>query len=145
MYMDSNNLDKDKDNDNNKNIAIDDEFKINQEFSTNITPEQTIISFFNSCNIKCKVIADINGVIIPRDTLLDPNLYDKIKPDIPIIKQIMSSSLFTAVQKNADLTQKWPLINLIRQILRKYDYNLDPKRVCDGYTKDGVKKYKRFF
>ena len=41
--------------------------------------------------------------------------------------------------------QRWPLINLIRQILRKYNYQLVPKRVCDGYTKDGIKKYKRFF
>ena len=22
---------------------------------------------------------------------------------------------------------------------------IEPKRVCDGYTKDGIKKYKRFF
>ena len=57
----------------------------------------------------------------------------------------MSSTSFTAVQKNADKSQRWPLINLIRQILRKYDYLLVPKRICDGYTKDGIKKYKRFF
>jgi len=130
------------------NFIEEDDIITNQDIQcTNkiMTPEETIISFFNTCNIKCNVIDDINGLIIPRESLLDPILYQKIKPDIPKIKQIMSSSLFTSVQKNADKSQKWPLINLIRQILRKYDYNLDPKRVCDGYTKDGVKKYKRFF
>jgi len=130
------------------NFIEEDDIITNQDIQcTNkiMTPEETIISFFNTCNIKCNVIDDINGLIIPRESLLDPILYQKIKPDIPKIKQIMSSSLFTSVQKNADKSQKWPLINLIRQILRKYDYNLDPKRVCDGYTKDGIKKYKRFF
>ena len=125
---------------------LDEENILEPELSIkNTTPEETIIHFFNSCNIKCEKINDINGIIIPRESLLDPLLYDKIKPDIPKIKRVMSSSLFTAVQKNADLTQKWPLINLIRQILRKYNYNLEPKRISDGYTKDGVKKYKRFF
>ena len=132
MYINMNNLDEEN--------LIDSDLSIK-----NYTPEETIIHFFNSCNIKCENINDINGIIIPRESLLDPILYDKIKPNIPKIKRVMSSSLFTAVQKNADLTQKWPLINLIRQILRKYNYNLEPKRISDGYTKDGVKKYKRFF
>jgi len=58
---------------------------------------------------------------------------------------LLSSSVYTSMQKDADKHQKWPLINLIRQILRKYNYQFLPKRVCDGYTKDGIKKYKRFF
>ena len=48
-------------------------------------------------------------------------------------------------QKNAEKNQKWPLINLIRQILKQYNYELKPKRHADGYTKDGQKKYKRLF
>ena len=87
----------------------------------------------------------MDGHIIPRETLLDHAIYDKIKCDIPKIKHLLSSTKFTAVQKDADMTQKWPLLNLIRQILRKHGYLLIPKRVCDGYAKDGTKKYKRFF
>ena len=109
------------------------------------TPEELALYFLNSCDIKCTNINDLDGQIIPRETLLDHAIYDKIKADIPKIKHLLSSTKFTAVQKNADLSQKWPLINLIRQILRKYNYLLIPKRVCDGYTKDGVKKYRRLF
>jgi len=109
------------------------------------TPEEIIIYFLNCCDIKCDSINDINGTIIPRETLLDYEIYEKMKKDIPKLKNILSSTSFTAVQQNADTTQKWPLINLIRQILRKYNYQLAPKRICDGYTKDGIKKYKRFF
>ena len=51
----------------------------------------------------------------------------------------------TSLQKNADKIQKWPLINLVRQILLFYNYKMEPIRKSDGYTLEGVKKYKRFF
>jgi hypothetical protein len=51
----------------------------------------------------------------------------------------------TSLQKNADKSQKWPLLNLVRQILNVYDYKMDPIRKSDGYTLEGVKKYKRYF
>ncbi len=51
----------------------------------------------------------------------------------------------TGLQRNADKHQKWPLLNLIRQILNTYNYDMEPIRKSDGYTLEGVKKYKRFF
>ena len=41
--------------------------------------------------------------------------------------------------------QRWPLINLVRQVLRSFEYSLAPKRICDGYGKDGQKKFRRIF
>ena len=49
------------------------------------------------------------------------------------------------LQSHADTHQRWPLLNLVRQVLRSFNYKLVPKRVCDGYTIDGKKKYKRMF
>ena len=51
----------------------------------------------------------------------------------------------TSLQKKAETNQKWPLLNLIRQILSVYSYHLTPIRKCDGYTAEGVKKFKRYF
>ena len=51
----------------------------------------------------------------------------------------------TGLQRNADKNQKWPLLNLIRQILNAYNYEMEPIRKSDGYTLEGVKKYKRYF
>jgi hypothetical protein len=51
----------------------------------------------------------------------------------------------TSLQKNAEKEQKWPLLNLVRQILNVYNYKMEPIRKSDGYTLEGVKKYKRFF
>ena len=107
--------------------------------------EKIIIYVLNTCGILCNNLKELNGIIIPRETLLNDSIYDKVKKDIPKLKSVLSSTVYTSMQKNADKHQKWPLINLIRQILRKYNYQFLPKRVCDGYTKDGIKKYKRFF
>jgi len=104
-----------------------------------------IIKFFNQCNIICDNVNNLDGIIIYRNTLINPILYDKIKQDIPLFKNILNSSVFTSVQKNAENNQRWPLINLIRQLLKRFNYELKPKRLADGYTKDGQKKYKRLF
>ena len=90
-------------------------------------------------------LSALNGLMIPREQLLDDVTYDKIKSNISKLKQFFSSSYMTALQSQADTQQKWPLLNLIRQLLRTYDYKLIPKRLCDGYTSDGKKKYKRMF
>jgi hypothetical protein len=102
-------------------------------------------TIFDCIGINAKSINDINGKIILRDTLLDDKKYEEIKKLIPGLKKIYSSSLLNSLQKNAEQTQKWPLLNLIRQILNNNGYKMEPFRKADGYTLDGIKKYKRFF
>lgn len=87
----------------------------------------------------------INGLIISREQLLCDKKYEEIKILIPELKKHFSSSFMTGLQNNAEVSQKWPLLNLIRQILNVYNYKMIPIRKSDGYTLDGVKKYKRFF
>ena len=88
---------------------------------------------------------ELNGLIIPRETLLSDNKYDEVKYLIPELKKNYSSSFMTSLQKNAEKSQKWPFLNLIRQILHIYGYKMEPIRKADGYTLSGVKKYKRYF
>ena len=59
--------------------------------------------------------------------------------------EIFCSSKLTCLQETAEAQQKWPLLNLVRQVLKACSYKLDPIRKSDGYTKDGKKKYKRYF
>jgi hypothetical protein len=87
----------------------------------------------------------LHGMLIPREQLIDDIMYEKIKINIPKLKQFFSSSYMTALQSNADKQQRWPLLNLVRQLLCAFNYKLIPKRICDGYTSDGKKKYKRMF
>ena len=90
-------------------------------------------------------IIELENFFIPRETLISDLKYEEIKKLIPDLKKKFSSSLMTSLQKNAEKEQKWPLLNLIRQILSAYDYKMEPIRKSDGYTLEGVKKYKRFF
>jgi hypothetical protein len=95
--------------------------------------------------IEFNEIEDLNGLTIWREQLLSDSKYEEIKKLLPELKKIYSSSFMTSLQKNADKSQKWPLLNLVRQILNVYDFKMDPIRKSDGYTLEGVKKYKRYF
>ena len=100
---------------------------------------------FKVIGIEIDKTQQLNGVIISRDTLLSDDKYNEVKQLIPELKKNYSSSFMTSMQKNAEKSQKWPLINLIRQILHVYGYKMEPIRKSDGYTLEGVKKYKRYF
>lgn len=90
-------------------------------------------------------ISQLDGITIERELLLSDNKYEEIKKLIPKLKTKYSSSIMTSMQKNAEKVQQWPLINIVRQILNRYNFKMSPIRKSDGYTLDGVKKYKRFF
>ena len=87
----------------------------------------------------------LDGVLIPRSLLLNTETYKKIQDDIPNLRKIFSSSTLTSLQKTATENQKWPLINIVRQILKKKNYKMNPIRKSNGTTQDGKKKFVRFF
>lgn len=88
---------------------------------------------------------EIQEQLLPREMLLSDSKYNEVKLYIPDLKKNYSSSFMTSLQKNADKSQKWPLLNLARQLLNVYGYKMEPVRKADGYTLEGVKKYKRYF
>jgi hypothetical protein len=107
--------------------------------------DNEIKNIFFIIGLNIEKVEDFEGVFIPREQLLCDLKYEEIKKLIPNLKKIFSSSFMTSLQKNADKCQKWPLLNLVRQILNIYGYKMMPIRKSDGYTLDGIKKYKRFF
>lgn len=84
-------------------------------------------------------------MVISRDIFLNKALYKEICSEIPMIKNYLKSSSCTCLHSNAENNQKWPLLNITRQILRTYGFKMTPKRQSDGYSDDGKKKYKRFY
>jgi hypothetical protein len=87
----------------------------------------------------------LNDSLVQREILLDSNKYEEIKPLISELKQNMNSTFLTALHNDADEKQRWPLLNLVRQILHVYKYKMTPIRKSDGYTVDKKKKFRRFF
>ena len=105
-----------------------------------------VIYILNACNIPCNSMDDLDGLLIARETCINDEKYNHIKTvELPLLKKHFSSSYLTALQETASNKQKWPLLNLIRQLLRSCNYKLLPNRVSDGYTLTGEKKYKRMF
>lgn len=107
--------------------------------------ENNLIQILNDIGIIIENLNDSTGLIIEREQLLSDEKYDQIKIIIPELKKKYSSSFLTCLQKNADKNQKWPLLNLVRQLLNTYNFKMTPIRKADGYTLDGIKKYKRYF
>ena len=87
-------------------------------------------------------ISELNGLSILRDQLLSDNKYEEVKELLPELKKIYSSSLMTSLQKNANKSQKWPLLNLVRQILNIYNYLQPPREAPrEDPRADGELKY----
>ena len=107
--------------------------------------DQVVKDFLNKCSIVFDDYSQLDGMLVPRDVLLSKEKYESIKEDIEKMKKLYSSGSLTALQKNAMENQKWPLLNLVRQILKSNNYKMDPIRKSNGYTKEGKKKYLRFF
>ncbi len=106
---------------------------------------ETIKEFLNKVGIEFENVEQLDGQLIPRDILLNTDLYEEIKKDIPELKKLFSSSSHTSLHKNAEESQKWPIINITRQILKSCNFDMEPIRKSDGKTKDGKKRFKRYF
>ena len=107
---------------------------------------ETVVEILNIVGIDFQKLNDNSDqLIIYRDTLIDPEKYKVVKEKIDDLKKFFSSSFLTSLQENAQKKQKWPLLNLVRQLLKVNMYEMKPIRKSDGYTKDGKKKYIRFF
>ena len=87
----------------------------------------------------------LDGIEIDRETLLEPQRYRDAQEHILAFRELLSSSYLTSLQSTAGVNQRWPLLNLLRQIMRTYGYALKPLRRAAGYTKDGTKLYRRAF
>ena len=110
-----------------------------------MSDKELVKEFLNKCSIIFDNFEQLDNMLIPRNTLLSTDTYDKVKDKINSMKKLYSSGSLTSLQKNASEVQKWPLLNLVRQILKSNNYKMEPIRKSDGYTQEGKKKYLRYF
>lgn len=106
---------------------------------------EEIKSFLKKCSIHYNNIEDLEGLLISRDILLLEQTYLNVQDDIHMIKKYFSSSSMTCLQETAHISQKWPLLNLVRQILKANNFIMTPIRKSAGYDKDKKKIFKRYF
>ena len=87
----------------------------------------------------------LDGALIPRDMLINDSLYVQVREKLPELRKKFSSSYMTSLHKGAKEQQKWPLLNLVRQILKANNFVMTPIRKSAGYDKYKKKIFKRYF
>ena len=107
--------------------------------------EEGLLGFLTKCGIACSDLEALDGHQVPREVLLNDERYKEAKACIPELKKCFSSSSLTSLQACAEDNQRWPLINIVRQVLKSSNYRLYPRRLSDGYTPAGKKKYRRIY
>ena len=127
---------------------IDDlQYIVNKEIDDKtIDLENILLRMFQLIDISSSTLEDLDGVVINRDILLEDSLYQKLNKFIPQIKDFLKSSYLTSLHKNSVKKQKFPSINLFRQVLRFNNLKMSPFVISQGYEKaTGKKITKRFF
>ncbi len=104
-----------------------------------------INTILSTLDISFNYLENTKTVLVERDIFLDLNKYKSLKESIKILKTKLKSCDFNCLHDNAIDKQRWPLLNLVRQLLKNINYKMKPIRKSDGYTEDKKKKYKRYF
>jgi hypothetical protein len=121
--------------------------KKNEENDKSVENVDIIVKILKICGFVLNNLTDLNNLLIPRDLLMNMENYKKVKEYFEKLKktQNFSSSNLTCLHKDADKKQKWPLLNLVRQILKVKYYMMTPYRKSNGKDASGKKRYVRYF
>jgi hypothetical protein len=97
-------------------------------------------------NITINSFDDLNNLTFDRSILTNPEINNKYLEFRETMKGTFHSSYLTCLHNNSHLKQKYPAINMLRQVLKCLGYNLKPKVINLGYNKQtGCKIIKRTF
>lgn len=107
--------------------------------------QDIVLEFLKECDIIDKKEETLENIYIKRDKLIAIELYEKMEKAIKKLKRKFSTSSITSLQESAKQKQKWPLLNLIRQLLKLNGFIMTPIRKSAGYNASGKKKYDRYF
>lgn len=119
--------------------------------STNLVLDKQTLHYIklvlHECNIQFEDFSCLQGMVIPREILLRDDIYTSIleSDTFSALKQHLSSSKITTFHKNADVKQKYPLLNFVRQLFKVIYYKMTPIRKSNGYDKTGKKLYIRMY
>ena len=91
-------------------------------------------------------LEDLTNLTFPRETLIQKDNKEKLLELIPQLKEVYNSSYLTCLHDNSIYKQKFPAVNLVRQVLKCHHLALTPKIMSNGYEKTtGKKKVSRIF
>jgi hypothetical protein len=107
---------------------------------------EIIKDIFNIIEKPITCETDLINMTLNQKYLRSEKFKEKIITMIPKLKQKYKSHKLTCLHNNSLYKQKFPTINMIRQILKCNNLKLEPYVVCNGYEKNTNHKIcERFF
>lgn len=107
---------------------------------TNSEKIENLKKIFKILNIDISEISDLENIEISRDLLLTKNINIELNKLLDECKNFYKSSKLTCLHNNKEDKQKFPAVNLLRQILKCNNLKLTPKIISLGYSKISGKK-----
>jgi hypothetical protein len=105
-----------------------------------------IYQLLSLINININSPEQLLNLSIDRTTLCEPTLINQFLTFKEKMKGLFHSSYLTCLHDNSQQKQKYPAINMLRQLLKCLGYKLKPTIINLGYNKTtGKKIIKRTF
>lgn len=95
---------------------------------------ESIKKLLNILGYKVNNLTDIENLSIDHSQLRAKDIKDKFYKLIPEMREIYDSHYLTCLHINSNKKQKFPAVNMIRQILKYNGYKLTPKVISKGYN-----------
>ena len=95
--------------------------------------EDLLLKLFNLIGITKGKISELENLEISRNVFLDDKITQKCYKMIQKLKREYSSNILTCLHLNSLNKQKFPTINMFRQILKENNLYMKPIVISDGY------------
>ena len=102
--------------------------------------EELLLRIFKILNYDVDQLEELTSITIQRDLLKGKKITEKILELVSELREVYNSAYLTCLHDNSIYKQKFPVINLIRQILKCNFLLMTPKVVSNGYEKVTGKK-----
>ena len=92
-----------------------------------------LLKLFDLIGIKKEKISELENLEISRNIFLDEKITQKCHKMIQKLKKEYSSNILTCLHLNSLNKQKFPTINMFRQILKENNLYMKPIVISNGY------------
>lgn len=101
---------------------------------------ELLIKLFNKIGCDVNNIKDLYDITLEQANLKTVHVISILYKMIKELKQEYNSEALTCLHKNSITKQKFPAVNMLRQILKCNNLKLKPFTVSRGYDKSNGKK-----
>mgnify|MGYP006156797467 FL=1 len=129
----------------NVNIYKKDNIKFQKEEELDQDKLNILKDLFMVLNIDIRSKYDLINIELDRNSLLHDPFYSYAINYKTNLKKIYNSTYYNCLHSNSELKQKFPSINLIRQVLKSNQLRLYPYYKSLGYDDNKKKIVRRYF